>query len=135
MATNVFLLSTPDKIAIYLSLVLCGLSIILLALHVQRKFVRARGALATLDREWQDAQANFLKIADVARQQIGSMESAAPSVRMVQPAGEISLDLRNQVRAMGKRGKDSSEIARTAGLSEAEVDVLLGMSRIADRKK
>ena len=135
MATNVFLLSTPDKIGIYLSLVLCGLSIILLAFHVRRKFVRASGALKTLNREWQDAQANFFKIADVARQQIGSMESAAPSVGIVQPAGEISFDLRNQVTAMGKRGKDSSEIARTAGLIEAEVDVLLGMSRIADRKK
>ena len=94
-----------------------------------------RGALTTLDREWQDAQANFFKIADVARQQIGSMESAAPGVGIGQPAGEISLDLRHQVTAMGKRGKNSSEIARTAGLTEAEVDVLLGMSRIAGRKK
>ena len=134
--TNVFLPSMPEEIGIYLALGLCGLSIIFLALHVQRKFVRASSALTTLTREWEDAQARFFKIAEAAQQQIGSLDTE-PSLRVSRPEpnGEISFGLRNQVSAMGKNGATADEIARTAGLSEAEVSVLLGMSRVEGGKK
>ncbi len=135
MATNVFLLSTPEKIGIYLALALCGLSILLLALHVQRKFMRAGGALSSLNKEWEDAQSKFFQIAEVAEHRMEALDPNAGSPIPPQPRGEVTFDVRSHVAAMGKRGLDSPEIARSAGLSEGEVEVLLGMSRIADRKK
>ncbi len=135
MATNVFLLSTPEKVGIYLALALCGLSVLLLALHVQRKFMRAGGALSSLNKEWEDAQSKFFQIAEVAEQRMEGLDPNPGSQVPPQPRSEVSFDVRSQVAAMGKRGLDAPEIARSAGLSEGEVEVLLGMSRIADRKK
>ena len=135
MPTKVFLPSMPDEIGIYLALGLCGLSIIFLALHVQRRFVRASGALTNLNREWEDAQARFFKIAEAAQSQIGSLETEPQLVSRQNPSGEISFGVRNQVIAMGKSGSTAGEIARSAGLDEAEVNVLLGMSRVEGGKK
>ena len=42
----------------------------------------------------------------------------------------VSFDLRNQVVAMAKRGIAATDIARSSGLSEGEVEVVLGMVRI-----
>ena len=42
----------------------------------------------------------------------------------------LSFDLRNQVVAMGKKGFKPLEIARSCGLHEGEVDVLLSMARL-----
>ena len=135
MATNVFLLSTPEKIGIYLALALCGLSVLLLALHVRRRFMRASGALATLNREWESAQSRFFQIADVARQRIEDFSTAPAGTGPPEQSGGVSFDVRGQVAAMGKRGLPTPQIARSAGLSEGEVEVLLGMSRMAARKK
>ncbi len=139
MPTNVYLPSMPDQIGIYLALGLCGLSIIFLALHVQRKFVRASGALTALNREWEDAQARFFKIAEAAQKQIGSLEIephlVGRQVSRQESSGEISFAVRNRVIAMGKSGATPGDIARSAGLEEAEVNVLLGMSRVEGGKK
>ena len=135
MATNIFLLSTPEKIGIYMALALCGLSVLLLALHVQRRFMRATGALASLNKEWGDAQSKFFQIAEVAEQRMEDLGSNPGSAAPPEREGDVSFDVRSQVSAMGKRGLDTPEIARSAGLSEGEVDVLLGMSRMEKRKK
>ena len=135
MATNIFLLSTPEKIGIYLALALCGLSVLLLALHVQRRFMRATGALSGLNKEWEAAQSKFFQIAEVAEQQMDGLGSNPDSAAPPEQRGNVSFDVRSQVAAMGKRGLPTPEIARSAGLSEGEVEVLLGMSRMADRKK
>ena len=121
----------PDEIGIYLALGLCGLSIVFLALHVQRRFVRASGALTTLNREWAEAQAQFMNLAEVAQRQMSTQtvhEKAPPQ----EPVGEISSGLRNQITAMSRNGAAAEDIARTAGLSEAEINVLLGMARVDD---
>ena len=134
MGTNVFLLSMPDAVGIYLALGLCGLSIVFLALHVQRKFVRASGVLTRLNREWQDAQAQFLNLAEVAQRQMANQpvhDKAPPR----EPGGEISAGLRKQITTMSRNGAAAEDIARTAGLSEAEINVLLGMSRVEGGKK
>ena len=135
MTTNGLLVSIPpEEIGIYLALCLCGLSIISLAYYVRRKFQLTSVALGTLNKEWQDAEASFFNIADVARQQISSLKSAPLSPAVELPANQsavaIDFDLRSRVVAMAKRGGEVSVIARSAGLTEAEVDVLLGMSRI-----
>ena len=130
MSTKVFLLSMTDEIGIHLALVLCGLSIIFLALHVRRRFVRASGALTTLKKEWEDAQAHFFNLAEVAERQIGGLETAHVQSTSQPPGSEISSGLRTQVTAMSRNGAAVVDIARAAELSEAEINVLLGMSRV-----
>ena len=131
MPTKMFLISMADEIGIYLALGLCGLSIVFLALHVQRKFVRASGALTTLNTEWEDAQAQFSNLAQAAQRQMGHARKPAPP----EPTGEISAGLRSRITAMGRNGAPAEEIARASGLSEAEIEVLLGMSRVGAGKK
>ena len=135
MTTNVFLLSTPEKIGIYLALALCGLSVLLLALTVRRRFRRASEALTTLNKEWESARWKFFQIAEVARQRIDDFPTAPAGTGPPEPRDKVSFDVRSQVAAMGKRGLDTPKIARSAGLSEGEVEVLLGISRMEKRKK
>ena len=139
METNVFLLSTPEKIGIYLTLGLCGLLVMLLALHAQRKFSRASralGTLNTLNKEWEEAQTKFFEAEAQAQDHVGALSLAQHSATPEAPSAEIGFDLKNQVTSMAKRGAATAAIARSANLTEAEVDVVLGMARLdAERKK
>lgn len=138
METNAYLLLTPDKIGIYLTLGLCGLLVMLLALHAQRRFRRASSPLATLNvlnKEWEEAQSKFFEAADQAKERIGELNLPQREPAFQGPAEEIGLELRNHVMSMAKRGAGNDEIARSAGLTEAEVDVMLGMARIGQDRK
>jgi len=130
------LFSTPEKIVIYVALGLCGLAIMFLALQMQRRVVYASSALSSLDalnREWESAQSSFLEIAGVARQKIGDLESApAPNP---QQSGSVGFDLRNQITSMAKRGMTPAAMAQATGLDEAEVEVLVSLSRLATTRK
>jgi hypothetical protein len=42
----------------------------------------------------------------------------------------VGFDTRNQVVAMAKRGIGLNDIARSCGLHEGEVEILLGMARL-----
>ncbi len=134
MATNVFLLSMPDAIGIYLALALCGLAIIFLTIHVQYRFACARGALTTLNREWENAEAQFTNLAEIAQQKIGRLENVPGGAISQEPGASIDSGIRNQVTAMSRSGAAARDIARTAGLNEADIDVILGMSRVEGRK-
>ena len=45
-------------------------------------------------------------------------------------ASSVNIDIRNQVVAMGKKGFTATEIAKTCGMQEGDVEVLLGMARL-----
>ena len=139
MDTIAFFLSTPEKVGIYTALALSTSSMLLLALYVRRKFARANGMLTAMTEEWTDAESRFFKVADVAEQRINAFKLTAETVIPVSPSmappGEVSLNVRKQVVSMGKRGKAAFEIAGVLGLGQAEVEVLLGMARIAGGRK
>jgi len=54
----------------------------------------------------------------------------APVACTTTAGAAVTADTRTQVAAMGRRGIPIPEIARSCGLPEGEVDVLLGMARM-----
>ena len=63
-----------------------------------------------------------------ATQVTAEVLEAATDLVVIGRAG-IGLDVRNQIVTMAKRGIKANDIARTCGLQEGEVDVILGMAR------
>jgi len=56
--------------------------------------------------------------------------SVPAPVPVASKSATVNFDTRNQVVAMGKKGFGAAEIAKTCGLQEGDVEVLLGMSRL-----
>jgi hypothetical protein len=60
---------------------------------------------------------------------MAKLSAPAPATNPVKTS-TMNLDIRNQVVAMGKKGFTAPEIAKTCGLQEGHVEVLLGMARL-----
>jgi len=114
---------------IYTVLALYGLLTIAVLAYVRTRFRTATGILKTLQVEWDNAESRHAGFVGKAQEQIAKLAVPAPVVAALKNVG-LSFDLRNQVVAMGKKGFKSLEIARSCGLHEGEVDVLLSMARL-----
>jgi hypothetical protein len=122
-------LSAHNPMLIYSVLALYGLLTIAVLAYVRTRFRTATGILKTLQVEWDNAESRHAGFVGKAQEQIAKLAVPAPVVAAVKNVG-LSFDLRNQVVAMGKKGFKSLEIARSCGLHEGEVDVLLSMARL-----
>jgi DNA-directed RNA polymerase specialized sigma24 family protein len=130
-ASNLF---TLNPIIVNLELGLYGLLFVGIFIYVHMKFRKADRLLKRLKNEWKDTEskhAGLLQIAQHrlqrhgARSEVAMPEAAPPSAPQA-----VLPDTRNQITAMGRRGIPASEIARSCGLPEGEVDVLLSMGRM-----
>lgn len=135
MESSLFLDWTPERVGIYLTLLLVGLSVIALANYIRRKFRSANGKLATLDKEWTSAQSEFLEAAAAARERLSTFVPSQAEPAAGRPQVEVGSGLRKRVVALRKKGQSPPEIAGALGLTEAEVDVLIGMARLSSRQK
>jgi hypothetical protein len=122
-------LSVHNPILVYSFLALYGLVTVGLMVYVQTKFRQAAKVLASLQTEWSTADMRHAGFVGKAQEQIAKLAVPAPVPSPVKMAS-INLDTRNQVVAMGKKGFTASEIARTCGLQEGDVDVLLGIAKL-----
>ncbi len=129
MQANDLSLSAHNPMLIYTVLALYGLLTIAVLAYVRTRFRTATGILKTLQVEWDNAESRHAGFVGKAQEQIAKLAVPAPVVAAVKNVG-LSFDLRNQVVAMGKKGFKSLEIARSCGLHEGEVDVLLSMARL-----
>ncbi len=129
MQANDLSLSVHNPMLIYTVLALYGLLTITVLAYVRTRFRTATGILKTLQVEWDNAESRHAGFVGKAQEQIAKLAVPAPVVAAVKNVG-LSFDLRNQVVAMGKKGFKSLEIARSCGLHEGEVDVLLSMARL-----
>jgi len=129
-------LNTPDPILIYTALALYGLLTALLIAYVYAKFREASRALKVLQTEWQKAENTHNSFVGIAKEQLSRLNapsSSAPAAGHLAPhsgIGTIGQEVRHQIVAMAKRGRTAGDIARTCGLQEGEVDVILGMARL-----
>ena len=135
MENSLFLDLSPEKISIYLTLLLVALSMLLMANYIRRKFRSTNGKLASLDKEWESAQSDFRDAAASAREQLSHLVPSRGEPAVARQAVEVGSGLRKRVVAMRKKGRSSPEIAAALGLTEAEVDVLIGMARLSNRQK
>ena len=129
MQANDLSLSAHNPVLIYTVLALYGLLTIAVLAYVRTRFRTATGILKTLQVEWDNAESRHAGFVGKAQEQIAKLAVPAPVVAAVKNVG-LSFDLRNQVVAMGKKGFKPLEIARSCGLHEGEVDVLLSMARL-----
>jgi hypothetical protein len=126
-------LSIHNPILIYTFLALYGLLTLTMLAYVHTRFRSATSVLKTLQVEWDSAESRHAGFVGKAQEQISKLAvPAVPMVPVVKNAA-VSFDMRNQVIAMGKKGFKALEIAKSCGLHEGEVDVLLGMARLQTR--
>ena len=134
MLANASSLLTLNPIIVNMELGLYGLLFVGIFIYVHVKFRKAERLLKGLRQEWAGAESKHAGLLEVAQHRISRLGSASgatkpgPSDPSVSQA--VPVDTRNQITAMGRRGIPASEIARSCGLPEGEVDVLLSMARL-----
>lgn len=120
-----------NPIVLYSFLAVYGVMMLVLAAYVHTKFRRASKTLKLLQVEWQSAESQHANIVGVAQEHLSKLSTVAKSSAPVtRAAGGIGPDVRSQILALAKRGTRAIDIARSCGLQEGEVDVILGMSRL-----
>ena len=129
MQANDLSLSAHNPILIYSLLAFYGLLTVIMLVYVQTRFRHANRMLKVLATEWTTADTRHAGFVGKAQEQIAKLSVPAP-VPVVSKSATVNFDTRNQVVAMGKKGFGAAEIAKTCGLQEGDVEVLLGMSRL-----
>ena len=89
--------------------------------------------LVTFQKNWSSAEANHKTLVDEAREKLTEFSSAAPQAKqfaITPKRGSLSSEIRTQVLALAKKGFAAADIARTCGLPENDIGVLLGLARL-----
>ena len=115
-----------NPVIVYAALAVQGVTLMLVVAYVHAKFRNAGRSLRVLQTEWETAESKHAGFVGKAQEQMSKL--ALPTIPPQSAA--VTLDTRKQVLALGRRGLGISEIARSCGLQEADVDVLLGMTRL-----
>ena len=126
-------LSIRNPILVYSLLALYGLMMLVLVAYIHAKFQTAASSLKRLQSDWKNAETTHSDFVGMAKERLSKLSAPSPVVSAaaaVARTGAIGLDIRNQIVAMAKRGTAANDIARTCGLQEGEVDVILGMARL-----
>jgi len=98
--------------------------------YVHAKFRTASKALKLLETQWQTAESLHAGFVGTAQEQLSRL-AATPVVQTLPiRRTAVNSELRNQVVAMAKKGITGPEIARSCGLNEGDVEVVLGMVRL-----
>ena len=131
MSLNVSSLLTLNPIIVNMELGLYGLLFVVLFIYVHLKFRKAGRLLTALQKDWTSATSIHAGMVGTAQARISRLTVKSQAVVPFASApSAVTSDTRSQVTAMGRRGTPVHEIARSCGLPEGEVDVLLGMARI-----
>jgi hypothetical protein len=123
----------PNPVLIYSALALYGVLIVVVLAYVHARFSSANKLLQALQHDWASAESSHKNLLVHAREHVTKLTAPAPQPLPATAGGtraSVNFDTRNQVVAMGKKGLPPKDIARSCGLSEGDVDVLLGMARI-----
>jgi hypothetical protein len=123
-------LSIHNPVLIYSFLALYGLLTVLILTYVHAKFRTTAKTLKLLATEWESADSRHAGFVGAAKEQLSRLTVPAPAPALPVRTTAVNFDLRNQIVALAKRGIASTEIARSCGLHEGEVEVVLGMVRI-----
>src|SRR4029079_7169064 len=89
--------------------------------------------LVTFQDNWANAEANHKTLVHEAREKLTEFSAAAPQANqfaITPKRGSLSSEIRTQVLALGKKGFTTADIARTCGLPENDIGVLLGLARL-----
>jgi hypothetical protein len=127
--TNELSRLTPNPLVIYAALAVYGMILLMVVAYVYAKFRTANRMLKVLKQDWAHAETKHTGFIDQAREQITRLRPPTIS-QTTMPSDAINGDLRNQIITMGRKGMAANEIARSCGIPEGDVDVMLGLARI-----
>src|SRR5215471_3860773 len=133
MPANDLSLSIRSPILIYSFLALYGLLTVFILTYVHSRFRAAARTLKALQAQWTSAESAHATLVRAAQKQLATLTVSVPPPAPALAATRtrpVGLDVRNQVAAMARRGIGVADIARSSGLHEGEVDVLLSMARL-----
>lgn len=131
MSANALSQLTLNPIVVYAMLGLYGLLFAFMFLYLHSRFRASAKILALLKTDWAAAESTHADLVGTAQEKIARLAVEIPVKTQSQPtAKSVTSDTRTQVVSLGKRGLGVAEIARTTGLPEGEVDVLLGLARM-----
>lgn len=130
MPANDLNLSIHNPMLIYSFLALYGVLTVLILTYVHAKFRLATKTLKLLQTEWHSAESRHAGFVGAAQQQLSKLAEPAPVPAVTVRNQAVNFNVRNQVVAMAKRGIAATEIGRSCGLHEGEVEVVLGMARL-----
>ena len=132
MSANASSLLTLNPIIVYATLGLYGLLFAFTFVYLHSRFRASARVLGLIKTDWAAAASKHTGLVESAQDQISRLSVETPAraqvLTSVQPA--VTTDTRNQIVAMARKGLPVTEIARSVGLSEGEVDVLLGLARM-----
>ena len=131
MSANASALSTVNPVIVYSALGFYGILIAAVLLYVYQKFSGASRLLDSLKKDWESAETTHKSLLTQAKEHVTKLTPpATPAVVVAAAPRSVNFDIRNQVVAMGRKGFMPADIARACAMSEADVDVLLGLARI-----
>lgn len=123
-------LSLNNPLLIYTALAINGVLTLLILWYVYARLRHAGVAVSKLQSDWISAESRFSGMLDQTQQRLQTLPASSNS--RTSRRGGLNPEMRNQVTALRKKGLDVPDIARSIGLSEAEVHVLLGMARMTE---
>jgi hypothetical protein len=113
---------------VYLLFAIYGVALVFVLAFVHARFRAANRLLRTLKKDWESAGSKYAEFIVQAKEKIAALEPV-PAARS-NSESVINDDLRSRVLEMASEGASTAHIARTSGLSEGEIHVLLGLARI-----
>jgi hypothetical protein len=119
-----------NPVLVYIALGVYGVILLLVVAYVHAKFSAAARTLQMLSQDWNSAASKHAGFIDKAQEQITRLAAPAPAVPAPVSSEPLHGDVRNQVVTLGNKGMATTEIARSCGLPEGEVDVMLGLAKI-----
>jgi hypothetical protein len=122
-----------NPLLVYLCLALYGILTVMLIAYVHAKFRTASKVLKLLQTEWKSAESNHATFVGAAQEKLSQLSvpsRPAPAATPTTRTGNIGFEMRHQIVMMAKRGMKTYDIARTCGMPEGEIEVILGMVRL-----
>jgi len=130
VSANASSLLTLNPIIVYATLGLYGLLFAFMFLYLHGRFRASNKVLALIKTDWAAAESKHTGLVETAQDHLSRLTVEGPARAQTPVAMPVSTDTRTQVIAMGKKGLGITEISRSTGLPEGEVDVLLGLARM-----
>ena len=106
-----------------------GIALMSVLGYVWTRFRKTRLVIGAFQQQWEFAESNHKSLLVQARERVNSFSQPAPT-QPIPGRLPLTAETRNHVAAMGRNGVSATEIARTCGIPENAVSVLLGFAQL-----
>jgi hypothetical protein len=99
------------------------------------KFRRTSQLFESFQRQWTEAESRHQTLLTEARERVHNIVTPPPDTLLFQPRRpSLNSEARSHVVNMSRNGASAGDIARTCGIPESAVHVVLGMARLQESR-